>query len=193
MPPSAPGADGLQILYVGSLLKKKGVPHLLDALAMLPRDMPWRARIVGGGTMAESLRQQVVRLGLTDRVQFDGPQPAEIVAQAYRGAHVLVVPSIPGDNGRVEGIPVVLMEAMAHGRAVIASDLSGIPELVEPGRTGWLAPPADAGAIAAALTDIARDWDGAEAIALAGRERIAADYTIEDNAAAIAELMEESR
>ena len=105
---------------------------------------------------------------------------------------MLVVPSIPGENGRVEGIPVVLMEAMAHGRAVVASNLSGIPELVEPGRTGWLTPPGDAPAIAAALGEIARNWDDAAAIAHAGRGRIADEYLIEENAAALAREMERS-
>ncbi|CTQ34790.1 glycosyltransferase [Jannaschia rubra] len=191
--PDLPGPEGLRILYVGSLLRKKGVAHLLDALAALPADMAWTARILGGGDLSETLKAQADRLGLTDRVRFDGPQPAETVALAYRDAHVLVVPSIPGDGGRVEGIPVVLMEAMAHGRAVVASDLSGIPELVEPGRTGWLTPPGDARAIAAALTAIARDPGAAFAIARAGRDRIAAEYLVEDNAAALARLMEGAR
>lgn len=190
---AAPGAEGLQILYVGSLIKKKGVAHLLDALAALPGDMAWKARIVGGGDMSETLKAQADRLGLTDRVSFDGPQPAEKVARAYREAHVLVVPSIPGDNGRVEGIPVVLMEAMAHGRAVVASDLSGIPELVEPGRTGWLTPPGNASAIAAALVEIARDPKAALRIAQNGRARIATDYLVEYNAAALSRMMEETR
>ncbi|WP_313137844.1 glycosyltransferase [Paracoccus jeotgali] len=189
-PPQPPGADGLQVLYVGSLIRKKGVTHLLDALALLPGDMPWRARIVGGGDLADALQRQAADLGLSHRIRFEGLQPAESVARAYGDSHVLVVPSVPGANGRVEGIPVVLMEAMARGRAVIASDLSGIPELVEPGVTGWLTPPGDAAAIAAALVDIARDWDGAAAVARAGRARIRDDYLIENNAAALARQME---
>ena len=190
--PNPPATDGLRILYVGSLIRKKGVAHLLDALALLPADMRWQARIVGGGDLAKALQTQAADLGLSEKVRFDGPQPAEIVAEAYRDSHVLVVPSIPGENGRVEGIPVVLMEAMAHGRAVVASNLSGIPELDEPGRTGWLTPPGDAPAIAAALGEIARNWDDAAAIAHAGRGRIADEYLIEENAAALAREMERS-
>lgn len=192
-PPEPPGTGGLQILYVGSLITKKGVAHLLDALAALPAALPWQARIVGGGNLSDALKDRAARLGLSEKVSFAGPQPAEKVAQAYAGAHVLVVPSVPGDGGRVEGIPVVLMEAMAHGRAVVASDLSGIPELVEHGRTGWLVPPGDASAITAALEDIAGNWDAAARIARAGRKRITQDYLIEDNAAKLARLMEEAR
>lgn len=188
--PEAPGLDGLQILYVGSLIKKKGVSHLLDALSALPQDMVWRARIIGGGHLFDSLKAQADRLGLSGRVRFDGPQPAEKVSEAYDQAHVLVVPSIPGDKGRVEGIPVVLMEAMARGRVVIASNLSGIPELVETGLTGWLTPAGDASAIVEALTAIARDWDAASRIARAGQQRIADGYLIEENAGTLARLME---
>ena len=192
-PPQAPGAGGLRILYVGSLIEKKGVAHLLEALARLPRDMEWSARILGGGDLADSLKAQAADLGLAARVTFEGPQPAEVVADAHRDAHVLVAPSIVGTEGRVEGIPVVLMEAMGHGRAVIASALSGIPELVEDGVTGWLTPPGDAEAIATALRRIADDWPGACAVAQAGQARIRDAYLIEDNATALATAMEEHR
>lgn len=189
--PEAPGPEGLRILYVGSLIRKKGVTHLLDALARLPGGLPWHARVLGGGDLAKELAQQAEALGLSDRVTFEGPQTAEVVAAAHRWAHVLVVPSIVGMGGRVEGIPVVLMEAMGRGRVVVASDLSGISELVEHGKTGWLVPAGDNAAIAAALRDIAADWPAAARIGEAGRDRICADYTISENASSLAEAMQE--
>lgn len=192
-PPAPPGQDGLRILYVGSLIRKKGVAHLLDALARLPADMPWTARILGGGDLSGDLERQARRLGLSDRVRFEGPQLADAVAAAHLWSHVLVVPSVVGQGGRVEGIPVVLMEAMSRGRAVVASDLSGIPELVEDGVTGWLVPPGDDGAIAGALRRIVGDWPGATVIARAGRDRIRADYVIAANAADLAAAMQEER
>lgn len=190
--PDAP-QDGLRILYVGSLTEKKGVRHLLDALALLPEGLAWQARIVGGGDLQQALHDQAQRLGLGAKIRFDGAQPAEKVAEAHGWAHVLVVPSVAGKNGRVEGIPVVLMEAMAHGRVVIASELSGIPELVEAGRTGWLTKAGDAGSIADALQAVAQDWPAAAAIAHKGRVRIAQDYLIEENAAELLRRMEASR
>jgi colanic acid/amylovoran biosynthesis glycosyltransferase len=191
--PPAPVNEPLRILYVGSLIKKKGVNHLIDALAALPADLKWGARIVGGGDLAESLAAQAHSLGLDDRIKFEGPQPAEAVAQAFAKAHVAVVPSIVGDQGRIEGIPVVVMEALAHGIPVIASALSGIPELVEDGVTGYLLPPGDSAAIANAIKRIAADWDTAAAIAARGRERVSAEYIVEDNARKLATLMEKTR
>ncbi|MEM9497850.1 MAG: glycosyltransferase family 4 protein [Pseudomonadota bacterium] len=190
--PGPPDAKGLSILYVGSLTEKKGVAHLLDALAMLPRDMPWTARIVGGGALLGMLQAQAQRLGLCNRVAFDGPLPAEAVAEAQAGAHVIVVPSVAGPGGRVEGIPVVLMEAMGHGRVVVASALSGIPELVKDGKTGFLVPPGKPRAIANALCRIADDWPAAACMAGRGQAQIRADYVIERNARDLAATIMET-
>lgn len=179
-----------QILYVGSLIKKKGVRYLIDALARLPADLDWEARIVGGGNCEAELAEQTRTLGLEDRVRFEGPQPAEVVTRAFGAAHVAVVPSIIADRGRIEGIPVVVMEALAHGVPVIASALSGIPELVEDGVSGRLVPPGDPVAIAKALQEIAADWPVAAELARRGREKVAAEYVVEDNARKLVALME---
>jgi len=188
--PTLLGNGPLRILYVGALIRRKGVCHLIDALAALPPSIDWQARIIGGGSHASALTDQVRRLGLDGRVRFDGPQPAESVAAAFRDAHVAVVPSIVGKNGRMEGIPVVMMEAMARGLPVVASALSGIPELIEDGVTGRLVEPADASSIARALEGIHADWPAAAAMGARGRDRIAADYVVEDNARDLARLME---
>ena len=190
-PPSSINGP-LRILYVGSLIKKKGVNHLIDALGALPAELNWTARIIGGGDLAEGLSAQAYALGLEDRIIFDGPQPAEVVAQAFENTHVSVVPSIVGSQGRIEGIPVVVMEALAHGIPVIASALSGIPELVEDGVTGYLTQPEDSKGISEAIQKIAADWNGAKEIAARGRARVASEYVVEDNARKLAALMEEA-
>lgn len=177
--------DGLRILYVGSLIRKKGVTHLLEALSRLPKHMIWTARIIGGGDLEASLQAKCADLGLDDRVSFEGAQPSETVAAAHQWAHVLVVPSVPGTGGRVEGIPVVLMEAMARGRVVLASALSGIPELVEDKVTGYLTQAGDAQSIATAIAGVAQNWDEAAKVAKAGQTRIRESYLIENNARAI--------
>ncbi|MEM1313637.1 MAG: glycosyltransferase [Pseudomonadota bacterium] len=188
--PDASRSGPFRILYVGSLIKRKGVRHLIDALSLLPSELDWRARIVGAGSLRKALEAQARRLGLGDRVSFEGPKPAEAAASAFHEAHAVVVPSILGDAGRTEGIPVVAMEAMALGVPVIASALSGIPELVEDGVTGRLVDPGDAQAIARALQDIHADRPAAVEMAARGRARIAAEYIVEDNAAVLADLIE---
>lgn len=190
--PAAPEDGVLNVLYVGSLIEKKGVIHLIEALESLKDKTPVRCRIIGRGDLEPALRQAVADKGLQDIVQFDGPKDAEGVREAFRWSHAVVVPSIIGQKGRVEGIPVVAMEALAHARPLIASRLSGIPELVEDRVTGWLAEPGDAQAIADALTEIRADWPRAVAIARAGRERVRAEYLIDDNAAALLQAMMET-
>lgn len=190
--PLTPGKGPLRILYVGSLDARKGVGHLIDALAALPPELGWQARIVGGGALARDLTAQAEALGLARRVRFDGPQTAEEVQRAFRNAHVAVVPSVVGREGRTEGIPVVAMEALAQGLPLIASALSGIPELVEDGVTGRLLPPSDAAVIARAITEIAADWPAAVAMGARGRDRIAAEYVVETNARALLDLMKEA-
>jgi glycosyltransferase involved in cell wall biosynthesis len=191
-PPIAPGTGPLHILYVGSLIEKKGVDFLISAIAELKDEIPMACRIVGRGDRAAALAGSVDAQGLGRIVRFDGALEAEGVRAAYGWAHVVVLPSVPGAGGRMEGIPVVSMEALAHARPVIATALSGVPELIEPGLTGFLVPPGDALAIAAALRDIWRDWDGAAALGARGRERIRSDYLVERNAALLAEAMSEA-
>jgi colanic acid/amylovoran biosynthesis glycosyltransferase len=187
--PAGPGDGPLHVLYVGSLIAKKGVEFLVDAIARVRNEIPVVCRIVGGGDRATALAERVERLGLGDVVRFDGALPAEAVSAAYAWSHVVVVPSVHGARGRMEGIPVVSMEALAHGRPVIATALSGIPELVETGATGFLVPPGDAAAIAEALRAVWRDWDGAAALGARGRARIGAEYRVDRNAATLAEAM----
>lgn len=189
--PPAPGqGQALRILYVGSLIPRKGVTHLLRAVAALPDRVDWRLDILGGGPEDDRLRVQATRLGLGERVRFGGAQAAPAVRAAMQAAHVVVVPSVTDADGQSEGIPVVLMEALAEARPVIASNLSGIPELVRDGETGWLTAPGDAAAIAAALTRVHDDYDTAAGLGQAGRALVAQEYDIDRNAAALLAMME---
>lgn len=189
--PPAPGrGQPLRILFVGSLIPRKGVAHLLRAVAALPERIDWRLDILGGGPEGDRLRTQAAGPGLGGRVRFAGPQTAAAVRAAMRAAHVVAVPSVTDASGQSEGIPVVLMEALAEARPVIASRLSGIPELVRDGETGWLTEPGDASAIAAALTRVHDDYDAAAGLGRAGRALVAREYDIERNAAALLAMME---
>lgn len=185
--PDAPSAGTpFELLFVGALLPRKGVQILLDALAELPSDLDWRLTIIGAGSQEGSLHAQAVGM---DRVRFVGAQPSDAVQAAMAKAHLVIVPSIEGAEGRSEGIPVVLMEAMAQGRPVVASRLSGIPELVEDGVTGALSTPGDAGELAARIEAVLRDYSAARDLAAAGQARVRADYDIGRNAAALLELI----
>ncbi len=185
-PPS--GAEPFRILFVGALLPRKGVDVLLRALAHLPKSLTWTLQIIGGGSQDAALRQLAQSLP-EGRVTFDGPQPSDKVRQAMSGVHLVVVPSVEGAEGRSEGIPVVLMEAMAQGRPVIASRLSGIPELVEDGHTGRLVPPGDVQALATRIEHVLSNYEAALRMAAAGQARVRSHYNIDQNAAELLALI----
>jgi glycosyltransferase involved in cell wall biosynthesis len=108
------------------------------------------------------------------------------VLELLRTADVLVAPSVPTKQGKREGIPIVLMEALATGVPVVASDISGIPELVEDDGTGLLVPPRDSAAIARALLRLHDDEDLGRRLGSAGREKVEREFDAYENAARLA-------
>lgn len=176
--------DPFVVLYVGSLEPRKGVDTLLRALAQADGLGDWRCEVIGGGPTAKSLHVLADRLGISGRVDFLGQRPSGEVASAYARASVVVVPSIIGPRGRTEGIPNVIMEALAHTRPVIASDVSGVPELVEHEVSGLLVPPGDVGALAEAMRQTRNDPDDAARMACEGRARVVAEFNVNTNAKA---------
>lgn len=187
--PREPHED-LRVACVASLEPYKGQEHLLDAVARLARDgVRVRCEIVGGGVRREELERVAAALGLGAQVSFLGPQPSGRVAEIVATADVLVLPSVVTPEGKMEGLPVALMEALAVRTPVVASGISGIPELVEDGVTGLLVPPADPVALAAALATLAADAGLRERLGRAGRERVAAQHDLHATVARLSELI----
>ncbi len=153
--------EGL-LLYVGRLADKKGVDVLIEALARIPGA---RLEVIGDGPDRPALEALVDRLGLGDRVSFRGRQPKAEVLSALARAHIAVIPSRVGADGDMEGTPVVLCEAMAAGVPVVASDIGGLGECLDDGRTGLLVPPGDVDALATVLD---KALTGAVDVALLG-------------------------
>ena len=180
---AVPSTDPFRILYVGALEPKKGVGHLLDALALVGGQLgDWRCDLIGGGPDAAMLRARAAELGLGEHATFHGPQPFERVAEAYRTASVCVAPSVIGPDGRQEGIPNVMIEALAYQRPAITTAISGIPELIRDGDTGLLVPPGDAAALASALLRVRDDPEAALAMARRGRAHVVDEFDLETNA-----------
>lgn len=189
-----PGSGTFRIRYLGSLEIRKGVDVLLRSLAAIRDDAgDWGCDIVGGGPERRRLERLCAELGLADRIRFLGPLPFEKITGVYEEANVVVVPSIVGPGGRTEGIPNVIMEALAHQRPVIATGVSGIPELIEDGVTGLLVPPGDAGALTAALLWVKNHPAEAYGMAVAGRERVGADFNLSINVGSQLALFERHR
>lgn len=180
--PPAPRDDGFRILYVGALQQRKGVDVLLRALAGFDRP-DWHLTLAGQGPEQARLESLTKSLGLTDRVSFLGAQPYEKIAALYAKAHVCVAPSIIGPKGRTEGIPNVMIEALAHQRPAISTRVSGIPELIRDGETGLMTDPGDVEALRQALVTLHDQPDRALALAKAGRAHVADEFDLRRNAA----------
>ncbi len=173
----------MSILSIGTLHEVKGQTHLIEACRLLAADgVPFVCRFVGDGPDRAGLEQQVAAAGLTDRIEFLGQRTRTEIARLLTSSDVLVAPSVPTRGGKREGIPVVLMEAMSSGLPVVASALSGIPELVVDGSSGLTVPPGDAAAIAAALRRLHDDPELRARLGAAARERVVAEFDVDRNA-----------
>lgn len=146
---SEPLPNSGNIVCVGRLSEEKGQIILLEALAKLHANGHRQCRLVlvGDGPMRGLIETRIEQLGLREAVEITGWLSSAEVRRAVLEARVLVCPSF------MEGLPVVLMEAMALRRPVVATAIAGIPELVVPGESGWLVPPGDPDALAAAMAE----------------------------------------
>jgi colanic acid/amylovoran biosynthesis glycosyltransferase len=179
------------ILCIGTLHEVKGQTYLIEACRVL-RDhgLSFVCTLIGDGPDLEALQTQTQQHHLESFVQFSGRKTHAQVAAALQEADVVVAPSVPSSDGRREGIPVVLMEAMASGIPVIASDLSGIPELVISEKTGLLTPPGDAVKVASALERLYTDWKLRQWLGDAGRDKVLTEFDLQKNAAQLVKLFQ---
>lgn len=183
IPQRTVAAAGQPVVFglAGTLAPEKGVGELLRACAAL-RDTPapFRLRIAGEGTARPTFEQEANRLGLRDRVEFLGA--VRDMASFYASLDVFVLPSLG------EGLPVSVLEAMAAGRPVVASALSGIPEAVRHGVEGLLVPPGDVPALSAALGQVISDPALRLEMGRRARARALRDFTVDRMVDAVAEV-----
>ncbi|MBN1266401.1 MAG: glycosyltransferase family 4 protein [Anaerolineales bacterium] len=178
------------IISTGSLQPYKGQKYLIEAARLLmERGVPFRCTIIGAGELNTSLSAQIQAAGLRERVELAGPKNEDEVAAYLKQADCYVQPSIVDRSGKMEGIPVSLMEAMATGVPVIASSLSGIPELVEHNRSGLLVPPGDPDVLAESIFRLWNDPALAAELAANGKEVVSAKFNVHKNAPFVSKLL----
>ena len=181
-PKSSP-QQGLHLLFVGRLTQIKGVRVMIDAMTRVHESLPdVTLTLIGDGDDRAALETLAAPLG--HAVRFVGFKSQDEVAEALTRADVFVLPSF------AEGLPVVLMEALASGTPVIATQLAGVGELVEHGTSGFLVPAGDAEGLAEAIRKMAADPGGRAAMGSAGRDKVRAEFNIRIEAARIAALFE---
>ncbi|MCM3661045.1 glycosyltransferase family 4 protein [Georgenia satyanarayanai] len=157
----------VRLLFVGRLVEKKGLEVLLTALRSVDADIS--LTVIGDGPLRADLERQARGLPVT----FVGQRGRTALRHAYAEADVVVVPSVPAASGDQDGLPVVLLEAMGTGCAVVASDLAGIDEAVRDGVDGVLTPPGDAVRLAQAIDSLAGDPERRAELGRAARDRAA--------------------
>lgn len=186
-PDGAGDGNGLPlVLAVGRMIERKGFPVLVRAAQRLRG----RARVViaGGGEYEAVVRREVERCGAGDVVELAGRVSDERLSELYRRCAVFCLPAVVDARDETEGLGVVLVEAMSHGKPVVASRLGGIVDAVEDGSTGLLVPPEDSEALARALLGLLGDLAQARRLGERGRERARRLFSWESIAARHLEL-----
>jgi glycosyltransferase involved in cell wall biosynthesis len=178
-PPDRTPRAPVVILAVGRAVEKKGFDDLLAALARLPATLDWRLDHVGGGPLLPSLAAQAQALGIAERVRWHGALAQPQVLERYRAADLFALPSRIAADGDRDGLPNVLMEAQSQRLPCIATTVSGIPELIDDGRTGLLVPPRDPEALAHALAALIADPALRARLGDAGCERTRRHFALE--------------
>jgi len=146
--------------------------------------------VIGDGELRSELQQLIDSKDLNDFVELTGSILQESIAQILPQADCYVQPSIITPSGKMEGIPVSLMEAMASGLPVVATNISGISELVRDGQTGWLCPSENSQALANAIRSIHTDRHRAERTALAGQKLVNNEFNLHKNVKQLSALFQ---
>lgn len=178
-----------QVLAVGRLVPKKGFDDLVRVTAELAhRGTEVDVRVVGDGPEGTALRGLAAELGVGDLVRFTGPADSTEVARAMRAAAVLVVPSVVTADGDQDALPTVVLEAMAAGLPVVATDINGLPEMVVDGVSGLVVPSRDTGSLAVAVEGLLADPVLRDRLATAARARLEQVFDLRRNVGQLADL-----
>lgn len=145
-------ATALRIVSVGRYIEKKGFADLIEACALLRDEFPeLKCRIIGEGPLEKDLRLRVQALGLESCVELTGPKSQREIIEELRGARIFALPCVVEQDGGMDNLPTVLIEAMACGLPCVSTTLAGVPEIIEDGQTGHLVAPRSPEQLAGAL------------------------------------------
>lgn len=182
-----------RLLALGRLVGTKGFAFLIHACRLLQdAGIDFHLTLAGSGPGGWRLRRLARKLGLGSRISFPGFIPYNQVSGLFQGADVFIMPSVVINSGNRDGLPTVILEALLHRVPVVATDVAGIGEVIEPGVTGLLVPPKDPQALAAAIMHLLRNRDEALEMAARGRARVLQDFDTERNHRLVMELFQDA-
>lgn len=181
-----------QFLHVGRLVEKKGTSTLLRSFARVVPETDWQLKIVGDGPLRKDLEALSRELAIESRVDFLGAQSPESVRRLMETSGVLVVPSRTAKSGDQEGLPTVILEALALGVPVLATKHAGIPEVVVDRQNGWLVDEGDEAGLAAALLEVARmNANDLQGFSPRARASVETSHSLETQTAKLEDLYDE--
>ncbi|HEX7353045.1 glycosyltransferase [Brachybacterium sp.] len=181
------------LLGVGRLVEKKGFDQLIDVVhALREEGREVRAEIVGDGPLREELAARIDELGLQQQVRLLGPRTQEEVRHLLEEADLFVAPFVIGADGNADGLPTVLLEAMATGIPCVAASVTAVGEVILDGRTGWLVPTGDTAALVGAVREALDPATDRQALTDAARELVTAEYDSRSQSLRLRALAERS-
>ncbi len=161
-----------KLLFVGRLDERKGLRYLLEALPLILARQPVRLRVVGKGLLEAEIKSQCRTMGLDSAVDFLGFVSKEELAKEYASCDIFVLPAIVDSKGDTEGLGIVMIEALAHEKPVVASAVGGIVDVIRSGTTGLLVPEKDPKALAQAVLTLLTEPDRAAQMGREGLEDV---------------------
>jgi glycosyltransferase involved in cell wall biosynthesis len=175
--PERPWQPPFHLLTLGRLVPKKGYDVLLAACRLLDQEgFGFRLTVAGDGPERQKLWQLITKYDLQGRVTLAGFVPHREVPRLFGEADLFIMPSLITATGDRDGIPNVVLEAMVHEVPVVATEVSGLPEVIRVPETGWIVPPSDPDALARAVREACADPVEARRRALAGRELVVREF-----------------
>jgi len=168
------------------LVEKKGFDHLIHACSILKnRGLDFCCEIIGKGALRESLNTLIANLDIADRVKLVGPRPQDGVLDAYKKAAIFALPCVIGSDGNRDGLPTVLLEAMATGLPPVSTSLTGVPEIIDHDENGLLVEPGDPVALADALLGLLQDRSLRSEMGIAARRKVEREFDVRQNVATL--------
>ena len=181
---NADGTDPNQpvtLISVGRAVNKKGYDILLNSLARLDDSLHWRLIHIGGGPLLNQLQDQADELGISSRIVWLGAQNFETVIKNYQSADLFVLASRIDEDGDRDGLPNVIMEAMSQGLPCIATNISGIPEIISNRENGVMVEPENPEQLSNALSELIRSPDLRKRLGEAGYQTVSENFSLDKN------------
>lgn len=171
------GQSAIIVLALGRMVHKKGFNILLEAMPdLIAQDPRIHLVLAGDGPLLQTLEQRAIELGISKNITFPGRIPWNQTPDLLAAANIFVLPSIKDEYGNLDGLPTVLLEAMASETAVVASDIGGVKLVINPDQNGLLIEPGDSSALKDAILSLSHDPDKRQKLAKAARQAVVDHY-----------------